>query len=110
MRRLRGDFGEKFFDFDMGEDDVGLPLKRFVITPFEAIAFLRRTDEGSGFYQKVLHLNKREIRLIVQEFVNTDDQLRESLGQEGKDMAVAKGTLSLSAILLASSVAVTQVA
>ena len=40
VRRLRGDFGEKFFDFDMGEDDVGLSLKSFVITSFETIAFL----------------------------------------------------------------------
>ena len=40
VRRLRGDFGEKFFDFDMGEDDVGFPLKGFVVTPLETVSFL----------------------------------------------------------------------
>ena len=50
VRGLRGDFGKKLFDFDVGEDDVGLPLKGFVVAPFETVSFLRRTDEGSGFY------------------------------------------------------------
>jgi len=59
IRTLRGDLGQEFLHFDVGEDDVGLPLKGFVVTPFETVAFLRRTDEGSGFYQEVLHLNKR---------------------------------------------------
>jgi len=59
LERLRGDLGQEFLHFDVGEDDVGLPLKGFIVTPFETVAFLRRTDEGSGFYQKVLHFNKR---------------------------------------------------
>jgi hypothetical protein len=40
FRRLRGDFGKKVLHFDVGEDDVGLPLKGFVVTPFEAVSFL----------------------------------------------------------------------
>ena len=59
FRRLRGDFGQKSLHFDVGEDDVGLPLKGFIVTPFETVSFLRRTDKASGFYQKVLYLNKR---------------------------------------------------
>ena len=55
VRRLGGNFGEKFFDLDVGEDDVGLTLKGFVITSFEPVSFLRRTDEGSSLYQKMLH-------------------------------------------------------
>ena len=77
FRTLRGDFGQESLDFDVGEDDVRFPLEGFVVTPFKSISFFRRADEGSGFYQKVFHLNKRELRLVVQEFVNTDDQLRE---------------------------------
>ena len=61
----------------MGEDDVGFSLQGFVVAPFKSISFFRRTDEGSGFYQKVLHLNKRELGLVVQEFIDTDYQLRE---------------------------------
>jgi hypothetical protein len=56
---LRGDLGQESLHFNMGEDDVGLPLKGFVITPFETVSLLRRANEGSGFYQKVLHLNRR---------------------------------------------------
>jgi len=77
LRILRGDFGQESLDFDVGEDDVRFPLEGFVVTPFKSISFFRRADEGSGFYQKVLHLNKRELRLVVQEFINTDYQLRE---------------------------------
>ena len=64
VRRLRGDFGEKFFDFDMGDDDVGFPLKGFVVTPFEAVAFLRRTDEGSGFERSYYEALQREPDVI----------------------------------------------
>jgi hypothetical protein len=59
IRTLCGDLGQELLHFDVGEDDVGLPLKSFVVAPFETVSFFRRTDEGSGFYQKVLHLNKR---------------------------------------------------
>lgn len=77
FRTLRGDFCQKPLHFDVGEDHVGLTLEGFVVAPFKSISFFRGADEGSGFNQKVLHLNKRELRLIIQEFVNTDDQLRE---------------------------------
>ena len=76
VRRLGGDFGEKFFDLDVGEYDVGLTLKGFVITSFESVSFLRRTDEGSSFYQKMLHLNKQKLGLVIQEFINANYQLR----------------------------------
>ena len=59
FRILRGDLGQEFLDFDVGEDDVRISLKGFVVAPLETVSFLRRTDEGAGFYQKVLHLNKR---------------------------------------------------
>jgi hypothetical protein len=36
---LRGDFGEKFLHFYVGEDYVGLPLQGFVVTPFETVSF-----------------------------------------------------------------------
>jgi hypothetical protein len=75
-RGFCGNFGQEFLDFNVGEDDVGLPLKGFVVTPSETVSFLRRTDEASGFYQKVLHLNKRELGLVIQEFIDTNHQLR----------------------------------
>src|SRR4029077_6079612 len=59
VRGLRGDFGQEFFDFDVGEDDIGIPLKGFVVASFETVPFLRRTDEGSSFDQKVFHFNRR---------------------------------------------------
>jgi hypothetical protein len=40
LKTLRGDFGEKFLHFYMGKDHVGLPLKGFVVTPFETVSFL----------------------------------------------------------------------
>ena len=58
-RGLRSDLGQEFLHFDVGEDDVRLPLKGFVVAPFETVSFLRGTDKGSGFYQKVFHLNMR---------------------------------------------------
>ena len=76
VRGLGGDFGEKFFDLDVGEDDVGLTLEGFVITSFEPVSFLRRPDEGSSFDQKMLYLNKQELGLVIQEFINANHQLR----------------------------------
>ena len=77
VQGLGGDFGQESLDFDVGEDNVGFSLEGFVVVPFKPISFFRRAEEGSGFYQKVLHLKKRELGLVVQEFVNTDYQLRE---------------------------------
>jgi len=37
---LRGDFRQEPFHFDVGEDDIGLPLKGFVVTPLEPVSFL----------------------------------------------------------------------
>src|SRR4026207_560150 len=79
FRTLRGDFCQELFHFDVGEDDVGLPLKGFVVTPFEPVSFLRRADERSSLYEKVLDLDKREFGLIIQEFIDADDQLREGV-------------------------------
>ena len=39
FRRLRGGFGQESLHFDVGEDDVGLSLKGFVVTPFETVSF-----------------------------------------------------------------------
>ena len=36
FRRLRGDFGQKSLHFDVGEDDVRLTLKGFVVAPFKS--------------------------------------------------------------------------
>src|SRR5262245_3578713 len=40
VRRLRRNLGQESFYFDMSEDDVGLPLKGLVVTPFETVTFL----------------------------------------------------------------------
>ena len=79
VRGLRGDFRQESFHFDVGEDDVGLPLKGFVVTPFEPVSLLRGADERPSLYEKVLDLDKREIGLSIQEFIDTDDQLREGV-------------------------------
>jgi primosomal protein N'' len=61
----------------MGEDDVGLPLKGFVVAPFETVSLLRRANEGSGFNQKVFHLNRHEFGFVIQEVIDTNHQLRQ---------------------------------
>ena len=40
LRGLRSGLGQEFLHFDVGEDDVGFPLKGFVVTPFETVSFL----------------------------------------------------------------------
>jgi len=39
FRALRGDFGQKSLDFNVGEDDVRFPLEGLVVTPFKSISF-----------------------------------------------------------------------
>jgi hypothetical protein len=79
VRGLRGNLAQESFYFDVSEDDVGLPLKGFVVTPFETVPFLRRTNEVAGFDQKVLHFNKRELGRVIQELIDTNHQLREGV-------------------------------
>jgi len=68
-------FGQQLFHLDMCENDVGLPLQRLVVAPLESIAFFRRTNQRAHVREEMFHFHDREFRIIIQQFVDTNDEL-----------------------------------
>jgi hypothetical protein len=63
----------------MREDDIGSPLERLIVAPFESVPFFRWAYQRPHFRQEVFNLHGRRFCLSVQEFVHSNYELREGV-------------------------------
>ena len=72
-----GGFREELLHFYVREDDVWGSLQRFVVAALEAVAFLRRTDEGAHFRQEMFDFDRGGFQVFIEKLVDPYDHLGE---------------------------------
>ena len=66
---------EKLFYRRVREDNIRRPLKGFIITSFEAVAFFRRTKHGASFQNEVLRGFHGGVVMVFQYDIDAHDEM-----------------------------------
>lgn len=75
VARLRG-LGQQLSHAKMREHDVGCPVHRFVVGPFESFAFHRGMEQAVDLLQEVLHVVIGHVAAVVfQQVIDANEQI-----------------------------------
>lgn len=70
---------QQFLHFAVGHHDIGRALKRFIITPLEAVAHFRRSNEPPDFSHENGDILRRDGFISIHQLIDSDDHVGERM-------------------------------